>query len=413
MSTTLISEPPSELLYESAAPRPAARIIRSDEEAIAEATRLAELFRKGAIERDQKRRLPFEEIEQFTEAGLYGIAVPKQYGGADVSAVTLGEIFRIIAAADSSIAQIPQNHFCWQGTLNVGTPEQEAFFHQRILQGERIGNANSESTKKRPFDHETKAVRVPGGYRVTGKKFYSTGAIFAHWIPIFSKDEEQRPIMLYAESVAPGLSVINDWSGMGQRTTASGTTILDNVFVPDAHVLPFYKVKEKPHPFGPIASLIHTAVDLGIAEEALADARDYIRTKNRPWIENPHDEHAKEPFIIKRYGELTVGLNAARIVFRRASESIDVFRKAQTVETLTAARLVVADARILAAEIALEISNELFALTGAKATLETYDLDRHWRNARTHTLHDPMRWKYYHLGNYYLNDQPLPSGSYI
>jgi SfnB family sulfur acquisition oxidoreductase len=388
-------------------------IIRNDQEALSEATRLASLFRKGAIERDQQRRLPVAEIEQFAAAGLFGIAVPQRFGGPGVSAVTVGEVFRIIAAADPSIAQIPQNHFCWQGTLNLGTPEQEAFFQERILRGEAIGNANSEDTRKRPFDHETRAERVAGGYQVTGKKFYSTGAIFAQWVPIFGTDSENRRIMLYAERTAPGLEVINDWSGMGQRTTASGTTVLDQVFVPDSHVFPFYKVREKPHSFGPIASLIHSAIDLGIAEEALADGRDYILTKNRPWIENPHDEHSQEPFIIKRYGELTVGLNAARLIFRRASLAIDAFRQDPTLEKLTAARLVAADARILCAEVALEISNEIFTLTGARATLEKYDLDRHWRNVRTHSLHDPLRWKYYHVGNYHLNEAPLPSGSYI
>jgi alkylation response protein AidB-like acyl-CoA dehydrogenase len=42
-------------------------------------------------------------------------------------------------------------------------------------------------------------------------------------------------------------------------------------------------------------------------------------------------------------------------------------------------------------------------LAGTRSTLEEYNLNRHWRNARTHTLHDPVRWKYHAIGNFWLN----------
>ncbi len=417
MSFALLPEVNSPALDEFAdhpeASRRPVRRIASDEEAIAAVTALAAEFRRGAIERDQKRILPTRQINQLSEAGFYGIAVPEKFGGADVSAVTISEAFSLLSAADSSIGQIPQNHFCWMPVFETGTPEQQEFFYGRLLQGDRIGNSHSENTRKRPRDYETKVERVAGGYVVTGKKYYSTGAVFAHWIPTFGKDPADRPIQLYSRSDAPGLTAIDDWTGLGQKTTASGTTIFDRVFVPDEQVFPFYLADKIAPRWGPIAMLIHGAVDLGIAEEAYSDTKDYILTKNRPWIENPYEEHAKEPFIVRSFGELTVELHTARAMQRRAAESIDALRADPGQEALVAARMAVADARIVVGNAALHIADQLFALTGARAMLEQYGLDRHWRNARIHTLHDPFRWKHFHIGNYHLNGELPASASYI
>jgi SfnB family sulfur acquisition oxidoreductase len=390
-----------------------AHVIRSDSEALAIVQEVAQIIRQGAIVRDQNRHLPRAEIELLSERGIYGLCVPKKFGGAGISGVTLGNIFRILAAADPSVAQIPQNHFCWAAVLWLGTPEQEAFFFERFLGGERLGNAASENSRRRPGDHETTARKVAGGYHVNGKKFYSTGALFAHWIPVFANDEEGRSNIFFIQQGSEGLEIVDDWAGMGQRTTASGTTILRDVFVPGSCVIPFYKIGEGSQIWTALGGYIHGAIDLGIAEEALADLKEYILTKNRPWVENPFDEHAKEPFVIKRFGELIVELHAAQALLRRAGEAIDEYNRLLTEQSCLDARFAVADFRYLASQVAVKIANELFPLTGARATLHQYDLDRHWRNARTHTLHDPDRWKAYHIGNYFLNGEQPPPKAYV
>ena len=61
-----------------------------------------------------------------------------------------------------------------------------------------------------------------------------------------------------------------------------------------------------------------------------------------------------------------------------------------------------------AGRMSLLVSEKLFELAGSRATLAEFNLDRHWRNARVHTLHDPVRWKYHAIGNYYLNDANPP-----
>ena len=381
---------------------PAARL-GSEAEVLAVASQLADSFRAGAIERDRGRLLPYEEVAALKQAGLFAITVPKAFGGVDVSAVTVAEVTRLLSAADPSIGQIPQNHFCFLPVFSFGSVEQAQFFYGRVLAGDSIGNAHSENSRKRAGVYEHDLRRVEGGWVVTGRKFYSTGAIFADWIPFIGYDEQQRQLMFFVDATADGVTVLDDWTGMGQRTTASGTTVFEKVFIPDAHVFPYYKAGDSTRPTRLLAALIHSAIDLGIAEEALSDARHYILHNNRPWIDNPHDEHAQEPFVIQKFGELGFAVRTAERLLRHAAQEIDRARAEGSAEAATQAVLAAADARYACATAAVTVADQLFPLTGARATQEKYDLDRHWRNARTHTLHDPLRWKLYHLGNYYLN----------
>lgn len=383
--------------------RPIANRITTDTHAIHEAQRLAAQIREGAIERDRQRRLPREAIASLKEAGLFAITVPKHHGGLDASAVTVAEVIRILSAADPSVGQIPQNHFCFLPVFSFGTDEQADFFYGRVLAGDSIGNAHSENTRNRAGVYEHDLRKVVGGWTVTGKKFYSTGASFAEWIPFIGYDNDGSQLMFFVDAKSEGVTLLNDWTGMGQRTTASGTTVFDRVFVPDFHVFPYGKAAASERPTRLLAALIHSAIDLGIAEDALADAREYILHSNRPWIDNPQDTHAEEPFVIQSFGELGLKVRTAERLLRHAAHEIDAARNSGLAVDALEAGLATADARIACGRAALAVADELFALTGARATQEKFDLDRHWRNARTHTLHDPLRWKLYHLGNYFLN----------
>ena len=164
-----------------------AQRIQSDEQALEAARRFAEQIRGESAARDKERRLPFEEIEWFSQTGLWGITVPKEYGGAGVSTATFTEVVAIVSEADASIGQIPQNHYANVEEIRlVGTEEQKRFFFDRVLQGDRLGNAAVERTGKTVVENQTRLVPDGDGYRLSGEKFYCTGAIFAHWVPASS-----------------------------------------------------------------------------------------------------------------------------------------------------------------------------------------------------------------------------------
>ena len=163
--------------------------VLGDETAVAEARRLAETFAAGAAARDRDRVLPYEQIDELAEAGLLALTVPAAYGGPDVSASTLTEVFRLIATADPNIAQIPHSHFVYANLVRVaGTPEQQRFFFAELLEGGRFGNAQSELKTPGVNVVETRLTRdEPGWFRLNGAKGYCTGAIFATWIPMLAR----------------------------------------------------------------------------------------------------------------------------------------------------------------------------------------------------------------------------------
>jgi SfnB family sulfur acquisition oxidoreductase len=290
-----------------------------------------------------------------------------------------------------------------------GTPEQQRFYFERALAGERFGNALSERGTKTVRDYRTTITPDGEGFRLNGQKFYSTGALFAHWIPVVAKDAHDALHVAFASARAPGLTVEDDWSGFGQRTTGSGTTRIDNVYVDASAVVPYSAAfDQKPTPVGPLGQLLHAAVDLGIARAAFADARRFVRERSRPWIDSGVERASDDPLTLELFGKLALDLDAADALTERAGRRVDAAIADATADTVAAASSAVAKARAATTGIALQASSRLLELAGTQAVLAEHALDRHWRNARTHTLHDPVRWKYVAIANYYLNDALPP-----
>lgn len=394
-----------------AVPRPSApaHIIRDDAEALRVATDLARQFAIGASDRDRKRERPLAELDAFSQSGLWSINVPKAYGGPELSYVTLSKVIQIISAADPSIGQIPQNHLGVVAAIRtVSDPAQQALLFAGVLRGLRFGNAFSEFGSKRAVDFETRFMDEGDHVIVTGQKFYATGALLAHLVPIVALDGEGRAWYAIAERSAPGLSVIDDWSSFGQRTTSSGTVLLKNVKVPKTHLVPGYKGYDRPTADGAIFQIIQAAVDTGIAQAAIDETVQFVRTKARAWVDSNLDHAWQDPYTIQAVGDLTLRLHAAEALLDRAGLAVDKAVAAPTVESVAAAQIAVAEAKVLSTEIAIAATNKLFELAGTRSTLAEHNLDRHWRNARTHTLHDPVRWKYAILGNYALNQVNPP-----
>ncbi|CAH2925115.1 MAG: Acyl-CoA dehydrogenase; probable dibenzothiophene desulfurization enzyme [uncultured Paraburkholderia sp.] len=374
----------------------AVRVIADDAQAIAVAHELARRVAAGASERDRERRLPREEIEWFSQSGLWGITVPKAYGGAGVSFVTLTEVVKIVSTADPSLGQLPQNHF---GLVDVialtGTEEQKRYFFSEILAGKRFGNGFSEKGTKNVLDLRTTVRRDGDDYVIDGTKFYSTGALFAHFVPVLGLDEERKAWLAYIPRDTAGLEVIDDWSGFGQRTTASGTVTLEDVRVPASHVLPAQRVSDEPTLNGPVSKIIQAAIDAGIAKGAIADTLEFVRTRTRPWVDSGVDKASDDPLTLREIGRLHIQLHAAEALLERAARVVDELsaKGAITEDDVARASVAVGEAKVLTTEIALLAGEKLFELAGTQSTLSEHNFDRHWRNARTHTLHDPVRFK--------------------
>jgi SfnB family sulfur acquisition oxidoreductase len=382
--------------------------IADDAAALAAARTLAAQFVEGAARRDRERALPWDELELWSESGLGAVTVPRAYGGADISLATLAEIFVILCEADPALGQIPQNHFGVLGILReAGTSSQKQRYYAEVLAGARLGNAGPERRSSQAatiLQGTTRLSSTADGLRLSGRRFYSTGALFAHRVPTRAVDDEGRSVQVWVPRHAPGLTIIDDWSSFGQRTTASGTVVFNEVPVDPEDVVALWPLAERPGLYGPTSQLIQAAIDQGIAQAAVADALEFVRTRARPWLDSGVERASDDPYVIADVGRLQIDLHAAHEVLLEAAHTLDEIGPAPLDAQASArASVAVAEAKVLTTRIALEASEKLFELAGSSATRAAHNLDRHWRNARTHTLHDPLRWKLHLIGNYRLN----------
>jgi SfnB family sulfur acquisition oxidoreductase len=387
---------------------PIVRRIASAAQALSTATAFRDRIAAGAAKRDRDRLLPHQEVEALTEAGLWSITVPARFGGADVSHTTLAEVVALLAEGDASIAQIPQNHFATLETLrHIGTEDQQRELFGRVLRGTRFGNAEAERGEPTRLSDDGFSLRLDG------TKAYSTGALFAHLITVTARNDAEQLVLAIVERDAPGLSVHDDWDGMGQRTTASGTTVLDGVRVQPARVLPLYRAFARRTPVGTVAQLLHAAIDLGIARAALRAAGSFVRDHARPFAEAGVARAEHDPLLLERFGRVQVHVHAAEALLTQAAAMLDAARAEPGDEAYIAASVAVAEAKAITTEAALDASTTLFELAGAHATRASFGLDRFWRDARTHTLHDPVRWKYHAVGRFFLSGEAPAVRSYL
>ncbi len=380
-------------------------IIENDQDAINAAYQVADFALEGRNHRDQNRQLPFEEIECFSRKGLGGLRILKQYGGAEVSNKTLAHVFRILNKADSSLGQIPQNQIALLNMIDImGTDQQKQFVYAEILQGKRLANGGPERNTQHSRILETTVKIEDGKHIINGQKFYSTGSSFADWLAIKAIHPEGHVILSIIDRHAVGVEIINDWDGFGQRTTSSGTVRLNNVEVDPFLIFDESLLGNQPNYRGAYSQLLQVAIDVGIAEAAFADTLTAVQ-KARPIVDAQVDKASAEHFTLQDVGKLEVLLDAAILLLDDAAEYLDELDQCDsiTAEQAAQASIKVAEAKIYANDAALVISEKLLELGGSRSSLSQHNLDQHWRNARVHTLHDPVRWKLHALGDYYLN----------
>ena len=390
--------------------------IASADEALDVAAKLAAEFDAEASARDADRVLPHAQVAALKDAGLLAISVPERFGGLDVPATVLAEVFRLIAHADPSLAQIPHSHFVFLEALRLqGTDAQQAYFWKQVLDGALLANAQTERGPHTIDVDATTLVRRGTDYLLNGRKFYATGSLFADWLIVRASltDGVAEPTartpkaLAFVARDADGVEVVDDWEGMGQRTTASGTVTLADVAVPLEHVVPFSPIFAGPTTYGARAQLWHSAIDVGIATGALA-AGVRAAAHGRPHFEAGVETAAEDPTLVNIAGELTVTVRGAQALLAEAARAVDAATADPTDESTAAASVAVAVAKVAAVRASLDAANVLFELGGTRSASASGNLSRYWRDARTHTLHDPTRWKLQHIGRYTLSGTRPP-----
>lgn len=347
---------------QSTLPRSPLGRIADDGEALYVAARLAARFARGAAERDAHRRLPFPELAALSRTGLLGITAPRPLGGADVSVRTLVEVHRLIAAADPSIAQIIRSHFaCLQAVRQRGSAAQQRFLFGEALEGRRFALAEKDGG-----DRTVVTSTSDGMVRVDGVKRRATGVVLAHWIGVHAAGSGAH-WTAFVSAEAPGVLSIDDWAGVGLRTSASGSVQLSGVRAAKGHM-----VRTEGRPGGPVTALLGAAIGVGIAAGAVDDATRLL-------------DHDADPLLVNGFGEIYLLVRGAEAVLAGAAEALD----AAPSEGSSDGELAVASARALGIRVAAEVTGALHDLVGARIEPDQSTLHRHWREARANGVLDP------------------------
>ena len=306
--------------------------IESAARAIDVARNLAAEFAVGAAVRDRDRELPYAQVDRLAASGLLAITVPAAFGGADLPPTVVAEVVRIIATADPNIAQIPHSHFVYLNLLRLaGDPAQQARYFGAVLDGARIANAQSERGGPTVADIAT-TVRPEGErLRIDGAKYYCTGSLFADLLAVLTRLDDPNAesglapgeYVVYLPADTPGVRIVDDWNGIGQRTTGSGTIIFDGVLVEPDQLVARNAAVRAPTGYGAYAQLLHAAIDAGIARGALTAATDFVRQYSRPWFEAGVGRAVDDPLLVQRFGELAVTVTAAEATLSAAGLAVD------------------------------------------------------------------------------------------
>ncbi len=316
-----------------------------------------------------------------------------------------------VAAVDSNVAQALRPGFGFiESVLASQDPATQARWLPRALDGQVFGNAGWE--RGGPNGQITaRLTRDCAQYRISGTKFYSTGALYADWIASFALDDAGQEVGFIVPRDRPGLQLVDDFDAMGQRLTASGTTVFNNVLVRADELRP-PMVRDRRSPLPPLYQLFLAAVLAGIARNVLTDAVRFVQHHARPIKHSSATRSVDDPYVQETVGNIAAQAYAADAAVLRAAGTVDAAWEADFSQaSLTQATVDVARAQFLAVQAALKAAESLFDVGGATTALRDHNLDRHWRNARVVANHNPRQWKAAAVGAWLLSGtQPPTSG---
>lgn len=361
----------------------------------------------GTLTRERDGVLPTDAVAALKEAGFGTLRVPVQFGGWGLDWPQVTALWIDLAAADANLTQALRGHFVFaEDTIfRHRRGDDQSHWFARFAAGEIAGNAWTETGSTAMGDAQTVIRRVDGRTVVNGRKFYTTGTIFAEWADVYAKDGDGWAIAL-VDTRQPGVVVHDDWDGFGQRGTGTGTTEFHGARVEE--IVPF----DRRHPYQTgLYQLNLVATLAGIARAILADVTREVQQRDRNFSHASAARVRDDPQVLGRVGEIWAAAYSAEAVALRLAEAIDAAANAGEEDLAAAAErteLESAAAQVTASQLVIDAASHLFDTLGASATSATRALDRHWRNARTVASHNPRLFKAKVLGAHAVNGTAPP-----
>lgn len=369
---------------------------------------LIQEFAKTAAERDKLGGTAKKERDLIRNSGLLRLTFPKELGGYEKGWSSVLQYTREIAKVDSSLAHLFGYHFlCLASVELYGTAQQVEYFNKITSENNYFwGNTFN------PLDTHVKATKTERGWVINGKKSFCSGASDSDLLLISAQKEDDSGVLIaVVPTTRQGITILDDWDSFGQRQTDSGSVNFDDVQVKVEEVLDAFQANDddifstvRTH----IAQSILTNVLLGTAEGAFNVAKEYTQKHTRPWITSDVSSAVDDPYTLHHYGEWFVKLKAADALANISANVLEdtwALKHSITIEKRGECSIAIATTKVQVVETALDVTSQIFQAMGARSTSAKYNFDRYWRNVRTHTLHDPIDYKYRDIGQYILKNQ--------
>lgn len=361
---------------------------------------------------------PWRAIELAREHRLGAVRVPTEFGGGGYSKRQLFELVIRLGEADPDVPHILRVHWGFvEDRLRLRKAEDGTPWLAQVVDGVFFGGASSELSDRPPgvYTFDTTLTADGDGYRLNGRKFYSTGSLYSDVLRITANDVDGKQRSALVPADRDGVVHADDWDGIGQKETGSGTTILNNVYVSESELIPFERHGQDGRPRGSQPQLILHAIAAGILRSVAADAAQLVRTRRRSYswavTENPRED----PQLLQVIGTLVSAAFVAEATVLAAADAQDraaafAFEHGHADVALEhEAALQASKAKVGIEELALRAAGDVFAVGGASATRDSVHLDRHWRNLRTLFSHNPTPYKARVIGDHYVNGTTLPT----
>jgi alkylation response protein AidB-like acyl-CoA dehydrogenase len=361
----------------------------------------------GAVERERNRALPRAEVSALAAAGFGALRVPQSAGGAGLSLPQAATLWREAAAADSNITQIFRGQFAFvEDRLHTTDASRDGWF-ERFAAGQFVGNAWSETGSTTTAGVLTTLTRTSAGLRLSGRKYYTTGSIYAQWTDATATAEDGSTVAVIVPTDAPGVTISDDWDGFGQRLTGTGTIVFDDVPVDPENVI---VLTDRFSYQTALYQLVLLTVQAGIARRAAQDAAQAVRDRTRVYTHGLASLARHDGQVLAVIGQVESTAFAAEAIADRAAHALQAVSDVEHqrgseahAAALAEAELATARGQVVLTELVPQAVGTLFNALGASGTSQTQALDRHWRNARTVGSHNPVIYKQRIVGDHAVN----------
>ncbi|MEU1074600.1 MULTISPECIES: acyl-CoA dehydrogenase family protein [unclassified Streptomyces] len=373
---------------------------------------IADDLATDAVEREQRGDPPFDEVARLRESGLLTLLAPAEHGGGGADWRTAYAVVRTVAAADGAIGHLLGSHYFLSFSARFFANSGHAARVERRATVERWCWGGGIAA------HEPPLILTPrgDGYLLDGYQRFATGVGVADMLVVrAAKYGTGEPLAVLVDPTHPGVVSGSSGDTFGQRLAAGGAVECDAVLIAVDEVLGALSPDEAVLPPSaslavPTARLVSTQYCLGIAEGLLAEVHEHGRAVRSPWQPlSPHPWPGgppQDPYALTVYGELAVVARGASALAGQAVDALlhglgrwDDLNDEECAEIAVLASV----AEAAASRAAQEITTRALDVIGADAASARHGFDRFWRNARTHTLREPVAHRLREIGDYFLN----------